>query len=195
VLNLSGSGGKTIASPGDNGPPAPNQIRLLAYSADLACCEAGETKLWGRSGVNHGRWPGSPTRPPAPRLPRSQSLKQESRPMSPSSQPCGVLAYDLGDRTVLRFTGRRVMLDEQNTGIVGEHLLALVGGLKAGRLEMDFGNVTYLNSSALGLFVLLHKRLRARGGRLVVCNLAPQVYEVFEVTKLHTLFDIRPQAG
>jgi anti-anti-sigma factor len=52
--------------------------------------------------------------------------------------------------------------------------------------------VTYLNSSALGLLLQLHKRLRARGGRLVVSNLAPQMYEVFEVTRLHTLLDIRP---
>ena len=111
--------------------------------------------------------------------------------MSPSSQPCGVQAHDLGDRTVLRFTGRRVMLDEQNSDSVGEHLLALVGGLRAGRLELDFGNVTYLNSSVLGLLLRLRKALHARGGRLTLCHLAPQVYEVFEVTKLHTLFDIQ----
>jgi anti-sigma B factor antagonist len=59
---------------------------------------------------------------------------------------------------------------------------------------MDLGNVTYLNSSALGLLLRLHKRLRDRGGRLVVSNLAPQVYEVFEVTRLNTLLDIRLQA-
>jgi anti-sigma B factor antagonist len=100
-------------------------------------------------------------------------------------------ADDLGDRTVVRFAGPQVALDETNTGVVGEHLLALVGGLKAGRLELDFGNVTYLNSSALGLLLRLRKALQARGGRLTLCHLAPQVYGVFEVTKLHTLFDIR----
>jgi anti-sigma B factor antagonist len=115
--------------------------------------------------------------------------------MLPSSHACGLQAHDLGDRTLLRFAGPPVALDEQNTGILGEHLLALVVGLKAGWLELDFGNVTYLNSSALGLLLRLHKRLRAGGGRLSVCSLAPQVYEVFEVTKLHTLFDIRAQAG
>jgi len=115
--------------------------------------------------------------------------------MSPSSQPCGVQALDLGDRTVVRFAGPQVALDETNTGVVGEPLLALVGGLKAGRLELDFGNVTYLNSTALGLLLRLRKALHARGGRLTLCHLAPQVYEVFEVTKLHTLFDIRRGEG
>jgi anti-anti-sigma factor len=114
--------------------------------------------------------------------------------MSPSSQPCGVQPYDLRDRTVLRFTGRRVVLDEHGTRSAGDHLLALVGGLKAGRLLLDFGNVAYLNAATLGLLVLLHTRLQARGRRLIVCNLAPHLYEVFEVTNLHRLFDVRPPA-
>jgi anti-anti-sigma factor len=119
-------------------------------------------------------------------------LSKEIGPMSPPSHPCGVQAHDLGDdRTVLRFAGPRVMLDEQNTGVVRDRLLALVGGLKPGRLELDFGNVTSLGSTALGLLLWLRKALHARGGRLTLCHLAPQVYEVFEVTKLHTLFDIR----
>jgi anti-sigma B factor antagonist len=104
-------------------------------------------------------------------------------------------ADDLGDRTVVRFTGPPVALDEENTGLVGDHLFALAGGLTAGRLELDFGNVAYLNSAALGLLLRLRKALHARGGRLTLCHLAPQVYEVFEVTKLHTLFDIQSQAG
>jgi anti-anti-sigma factor len=106
-----------------------------------------------------------------------------------------VQAHDLGDRTVLRFTGGRVMLDEENAAAAGEHLLAFAEGLQAGRLLLDFGNVAYLSSTALGLLLRLRKALHARGGRLTLCNLAPQVYEVFEVTRLHTLFDIRPQAG
>jgi anti-sigma B factor antagonist len=111
------------------------------------------------------------------------------------SHPCGMQAHDLGDCTVVRFTGGRVMLDEENAAAVGEHLLVLVEGLQAGRLLLDFGNVTYLSSSALGLLLRLRKALHARGGRLTLCHLAPQVYEVFEVTKLHTLFDIRQGEG
>jgi serine/threonine-protein kinase RsbW len=83
------------------------------------------------------------------------------------------------------------MLDGQNAAAVGEHLLALVEGLQAGRLLLDFGNVAYLSSSALGLLLRLRKALHARGGWLTLCHLGPQVYEVFEVTKLHTLFDIQ----
>ena len=115
--------------------------------------------------------------------------------MSLPSHPCGMQVHDLGDRTVVRFAGPPVALDELTTDTVGDHLLALAGGLEAGRLELDFGNVTYLTAATLGLLVRLHKTLQARGRRLVVCNLAPRLYEVFEVTNLHRLLDIRQGEG
>jgi anti-anti-sigma factor len=105
-----------------------------------------------------------------------------------------VQASDLGDHLVLRFAGPRVALDEQGTRRMSEELLALAGGPGSGRVLVDFANVAYLNAATLGLLVLLHKRLQARGRRLVVCNLAPPLYEVFEVANLHRLLDLRRQA-
>ena len=115
----------------------------------------------------------------------------------PSSDPCGVQAHDLGDSTIVRFTASRVVLDEQNTPRVGEQLLALVGRRRPRRLLVDFGNVEYLGSDALALLLRLRKELHAWGGRLALRHVSPQLYEVFEVTKLHTLFDIHstPEPG
>jgi anti-anti-sigma factor len=115
--------------------------------------------------------------------------------MSPSSDPCGVQAHDLGDHTVIRFTGRQVVLHEDNISLVGEQLLALADRLKPGRLLVDFGNVAYLTTTAVGLLLQLRKALYAWGGRLTLRHLHSRLYEVFEVTKLHTLFDIQSEAG
>jgi anti-anti-sigma factor len=106
-----------------------------------------------------------------------------------------VQAHDLGDATVIRFTASRVALDEQSTPLVGEHLLALVGRRRPRRLLVDFGNVTYLTTTALGLLLRLRKAQDAWGGRLALRHVSPQLYEVFEVTKLHTLFDIQSTPG
>jgi anti-anti-sigma factor len=115
--------------------------------------------------------------------------------MSLSSDPCEVQTHDLGDATLIRFTGSQVVLDEQNASLVGEQLLALAGRLKPGRLLVDFGNVAYLTTTALGLLLRLRQALCAGGGHLTLCHLHPRLYEVFEVTKLHTLFDIQSEAG
>ena len=114
--------------------------------------------------------------------------------MSRSSDPCGVQTYDLGDTTLIRFTGSQVVLDEQNALLVGEQLLAVAGRLKPGWLLVDFGNVSYLTSTALELLLRLRQAVHARGGRLTLRHLRPRLYEVFEVTRLHTLFDIQSEA-
>jgi anti-sigma B factor antagonist len=59
------------------------------------------------------------------------------------------------------------------------------------KILLDFSNVEYLSSAALGRFIILHKKVLAAGGRLVLYNIDPEIYEVFAVTKLNKLFDIR----
>jgi anti-anti-sigma regulatory factor len=48
------------------------------------------------------------------------------------------------------------------------------------------------------MLVRLHKRVVASGGRLAVVNLRPHVREVFEATRLTTVFDVeaaRPRSA
>ena len=66
---------------------------------------------------------------------------------------------------------------------------------EAGRRKilLNFGNVEYLSSAALGKLITLNKKLQAAGGRLILCNIDPQIYEVFEITKLNKLFNIQKE--
>jgi anti-anti-sigma factor len=115
--------------------------------------------------------------------------------MSPSSDPCAVQSHDHGDHTVVRFTGPRVALHEDNIPLVGEKLLALANTLKPRRLLVDFGNVAFLTTTALSVLLRLRTALSGWGGRLTLRQVHPRVYEVFEVTRLHTLFDIQGEAA
>ena len=97
---------------------------------------------------------------------------------------------DIGDVTVVNFTDKKI-LDEQNIQIIGEQLFSLVDELGRRKLILNFSNVEYLSSAALGKFITLNKKVNAAGGRLVLCNIDPQIYEVFEITKLNKLFTIK----
>lgn len=59
-----------------------------------------------------------------------------------------------------------------------------------GRAEVvvDLLGVGFAGSAALGHFVALHRGARAKGGRLIFCNVDPNVFEVFRVSKLDPLF-------
>jgi anti-anti-sigma factor len=59
-------------------------------------------------------------------------------------------------------------------------------------LHLDLRAVRLPTAEGLGLLVTLHKELRARGGRLALVNLNSEAYEVFEVTGLVELLDVRP---
>ena len=97
---------------------------------------------------------------------------------------------EIGDVTVVNFTDRKIM-DDQNIQVIGEQLFGLVeeGGRR--KILLNFGNVEYLSSAANGKLISLHAMLEKANGRLVLCNIDPGIYEVFEITKLNKLFRIK----
>jgi len=99
---------------------------------------------------------------------------------------------DIGEVTVVNFTDKKI-LDEQNIQIIGEQLFSLIDEHGRRKLILNFSNVEYLSSAALGKFITLNKKVNAAGGRLVLCNIDPQIYEVFEITKLNKLFNIQKE--
>ena len=91
--------------------------------------------------------------------------------------------------TVVELTDRKI-LDEINITQIGEHLNALVVGVDKPKLVMDFGSVSHMSSSALGMLITLNKRVRKSSGELKLCNIQPAIYVVFVITRLNEIFDI-----
>ena len=57
-------------------------------------------------------------------------------------------------------------------------------------LLLNFVNVEFLSSSALGMLVTLHNKVKAAGGKLTLCSIRPDIFEVFLLTNLNKLLDI-----
>ena len=66
----------------------------------------------------------------------------------------------------------------------------LVDELGRSKLLLNFGNVEYLSSAALGKLITLNRKVNQVSGKLILCNIAPPIYEVFEITKLNRVFTI-----
>ncbi len=56
---------------------------------------------------------------------------------------------------------------------------------------VDFARTGYIDSSGLGVLVGLSKRVREVGGQLRLSSLNEDLQRLFELTKLHTLLEIR----
>ncbi len=111
--------------------------------------------------------------------------------MSPRTHPPCAEAPAAGPRGV-RFTGARVSLDDDTIYLARDSLFAIAAEANRAPLLLDFGNVHYISSAALGTLVALHRGLRAAGRHLTLRNLRPEVYEVFAVTRLDQILDVRP---
>src|SRR5438270_10833993 len=82
----------------------------------------------------------------------------------------------IGDVTVVNFVDRKI-LDEQNIQVIGDQLFSLVDSDGMRKLLLNFGNVEYLTTDALGKLIKLNKKLQGVGGRLVLLNIDPQIYQ------------------
>ncbi|MFA6282193.1 MAG: STAS domain-containing protein [Candidatus Omnitrophota bacterium] len=58
------------------------------------------------------------------------------------------------------------------------------------KIIVDFSAVKYIDSSGLATFIELLQRLKKTGGCFRICNMDQKVKNVFEVTKLHKIFEI-----
>lgn len=91
--------------------------------------------------------------------------------------------------TVVELLSQKI-LDEMVIAEIGEQLNQLVGRQEYPRLVLDFSHVSHMSSSALGMLITLHKRVREKGGHLRLCCVQPAIYEVFVITRLNEIFQI-----
>ena len=96
---------------------------------------------------------------------------------------------DIDDITVVRFIDKKI-LDETNIQLIGNQLFGLVEEDGRRKIVLDFSNVEYLSSAALGKLITMHKKVKDVSGVLKLCNIRKDILEVFTITKLNKVFDI-----
>ncbi len=57
-------------------------------------------------------------------------------------------------------------------------------------IVLDMADVTYLNSTALGVLIAAHSSISKRGGKIVLCGLSKSLENIFVITKLSMIFEI-----
>ena len=95
----------------------------------------------------------------------------------------------MGDVTIASFIDKKI-LDETNIQIIGNQLFGLIDEEGRNKIILDFSNVEYLSSAALGKLITMDKKVKGAKGELRLCSIRPDIYEVFAITKLNKLFSI-----
>ena len=55
---------------------------------------------------------------------------------------------------------------------------------------LDMGALTFMDSSGLGALLSCLRQVTGHGGDMKVCSLTPQVRAIFQLVRMHRLFDI-----
>lgn len=100
-----------------------------------------------------------------------------------------VVTENRDGRTILRLKEER--LDAHNSGDLRDRILKQ---LESGdtRLVVDLSDVRFIDSSGLGALLSGYKNATLRSGTFVLASLQPRVQSMFELTRLHRVFDIFP---
>jgi anti-sigma B factor antagonist len=99
---------------------------------------------------------------------------------------------EVGDVTVVRFRDHKI-IEDISIQELGQELFQLVEKDQRKKLLLNFSGVDFLSSAALGKLITLDKKMKAAQGVLKFCAIRPEIYEVFAITKLNRLFDIKDE--
>jgi anti-sigma B factor antagonist len=105
----------------------------------------------------------------------------------PESSPLTVTP--IKDISVVEFTNNKI-LDESVLEDIRTTLSRLVDAASVPKLLLDFINVDYMSSAALGMLIDVNRRIREKNGQLRLSNIKPQIFEVFVTTKLNKVFRV-----
>ena len=80
-------------------------------------------------------------------------------------------------------------IDMSGSPVLREHLRLALGG-KSKRLVVDLDGVDYMDSSGVATLVEALKNAKAKGARLLICNMRERVRAIFEIARLDKFFTI-----
>jgi anti-anti-sigma regulatory factor len=107
------------------------------------------------------------------------------------NSPRHILASQVGDVTCVSFVKHR--LAEEDIEQMADEVVALIdGGCRKMVLSLGPGALECLYSVFLSKLVMFQRVMREHGGALKLCDVTPEVREVFQACHLEELFDFAP---
>ena len=99
--------------------------------------------------------------------------------------------YYAQNATVVTLTDEK-LLENDDIKALEDSIMPLIDGPV--NLVVDFSSVQFLSSAVLGLLIRISKKVSEHRGKLKLCGISAQIYEIFKITRLDEIFDIYDDA-
>jgi anti-sigma B factor antagonist len=94
-----------------------------------------------------------------------------------------------GDVVVLRLSGQ-LMGGPDADAVRDRVTAALTQGFR--KLLVDLAEVTWVNSTGLGILISAHIAATNQGGRVLLTRVSRRIESIFAITRLSTVFEMHP---
>ena len=92
--------------------------------------------------------------------------------------------------SVVQFTDEKI-IDQDTILELGQELFDLIETDHRNKIVLNFANVEFLSSAALGKLITFDKKAKRAKAELIMTNISPEIFQVFAITKLDKLFQIK----
>ena len=92
--------------------------------------------------------------------------------------------------SIVQFKDKKILAPETILEL-GQELFDLVDRDDRKKIVLNFKNVEFLSSAALGKLITFQKKSKRANAELILTNIAPEIFQVFTITNLDKLFQIK----
>jgi anti-anti-sigma factor len=114
-------------------------------------------------------------------------------PAAPSRQgfpPVSTLrTEEKGEVLTVYFTEAKI-LDEARITQIGKDLMEAAAKATNSKMLLNFQGVAFMSSAMIGKVILLNKKCKTDNINLKLCNISPNVMEVFKIMRLNKVLSI-----
>lgn len=93
----------------------------------------------------------------------------------------------VGTTLVVRLNGE---LDHHTSEQLKRQLEQEIAGGRVENLVLSLKDLTFMDSSGLGVILGRYKQIAGRGGKMVVCDVAPSVHRLFDMSGLYKILKL-----
>ena len=104
-----------------------------------------------------------------------------------------IRSESFGEIRTVHLTDAKI-LDESVIQQISKDLLDLLGKTEETNVVLDFDQVRFMSSSALGMLIKVNKKCKEFKIDLKLCNIAPDILQVFKITRLDKVLAIYPDS-
>ncbi len=91
-----------------------------------------------------------------------------------------IVPEDVAGRSDAKIIHCSGSLDATNIQAVSDQIVSLINSGVC-NIIADFGQLKYLNSTALGNIIDYNKKAQAKGGKFILADVTDNVYEIFDI--------------